>query len=48
MPIFVVFGLIRLGIEPEFTVSVEDALSTWPLIGVITAIKKDHTLQAAQ
>ena len=28
MPIFVVFGLIQLGIEPESTASVADALST--------------------
>ena len=32
-PIFMVFGLTRLGIEPESTVSVENALSTRPLIG---------------
>ena len=28
IPIFIVFGLTRSGIEPEFTVSVADALST--------------------
>ena len=33
IPIFIVFGLTRLGIEPESTVSVADALSTRPLIG---------------
>ena len=33
IPIFIVFGLTRLGIEPKFTVSVADALSTRPLIG---------------
>ena len=32
MPIFIVFGLTRLGIEPESTASVADALSTRPLI----------------
>ena len=36
MPIFIVFGLTRLGIEPEFTASVADALSLRPLIGYIT------------
>ena len=35
IPIFIVFGLTRLGIEPESTVSVADALSTRPLIGLI-------------
>ena len=30
---FIVFGLTRLGIKPESTVSVADALSTRPLIG---------------
>ena len=33
IPIFIVFGLTRPGIEPESTASVEDALSTRPLIG---------------
>ena len=33
IPIFIVFGLTRPGIEPESTVSVADALSTRPLIG---------------
>ena len=33
IPIFIVFGLTRLGIEPESTVSVADALPTRPLIG---------------
>ena len=32
IPIFIVFGLTRLGIELESTVSVADALSTRPLI----------------
>ena len=32
MPIFIVFGLTRPGIEPVSTVSVADALSTRPLI----------------
>ena len=32
--IFIVFGLTRSGVEPESTVSVADALSTRPLIGV--------------
>ena len=31
-PLFIVLGLTRLGIEPESTTSVADALSTWPLI----------------
>ena len=30
--VFIVFGLTRLGIEPESTTSVADAISTWPLI----------------
>ena len=33
IPTFIVFGLTRPGIEPEFTVSVADALFTRPLIG---------------
>ena len=33
IPIFIVFGLTRLGIEPESTASVADTLSTRPLIG---------------
>ena len=33
IPIFIVFGLTRPGIEPESTASVADALSTRPLIG---------------
>ena len=33
IPVFIVFGLTRPGIEPEFTASVADALSTRPLIG---------------
>ena len=33
IPIFIVFGLTRPGIEPESTTSVADALSTRPLIG---------------
>ena len=33
MPIFIVFGLTRPGIEPKSTVLVADALSTRPLIG---------------
>ena len=33
IPIFIVFGLTRLGIESKSAVSVADALSTWPLIG---------------
>ena len=32
VPIFIVFGLTRPGIEPESTVSVADALSTRLLI----------------
>ena len=32
IPIFIVFGLTRPGIEPESTASVADALSTRPLI----------------
>ena len=35
MPIFVVFGLTRSGIELESTVSVADAQSTQPLIGFV-------------
>ena len=38
IPIFVEFGLTRSGIEPVGTVSVADALSTWPLIGFIGKI----------
>ena len=34
IPIFIVFGLTRPGIESESTVSVADALSTRPLIGL--------------
>ena len=30
--LFVVFGLTRPGLEPESTVSVADALSSWSLI----------------
>ena len=33
IPIFIVFGMTRSGIEPESTASVADALSTRPLIG---------------
>ena len=33
IPIFIVFGLTQLGIEPESTASVADTLSTRPLIG---------------
>ena len=33
IPIFIVFGLTRPGIEPESAASVADALSTRPLIG---------------
>ena len=33
IPIFIVFGLTRPGIEPESTAAVADALSTRPLIG---------------
>ena len=33
IPIFIVFGLTRPGIEPESTASVADVLSTRPLIG---------------
>ena len=33
VPVFKVFGLTRLEIEPESTVSVADALSTQSLIG---------------
>ena len=33
IPIFIVFGLTRPGIEPKPTASVADALSTRPLIG---------------
>ena len=33
IPIFIVFGMTRLGNETESTVSVADALSTRPLIG---------------
>ena len=33
IPIFIVFGLTRPGIEPVSTASVADALSTRPLIG---------------
>ena len=33
IPIFIVFGLTRPGIEPKSTVSVADAQSTRPLIG---------------
>ena len=36
IPIFIVFGLTRPGIEPESTVSVADALSTRPLIALST------------
>ena len=32
VPVFIVFGLTRPGIEPEFTISVADALSARPLI----------------
>ena len=35
IPLFIVFGLTRPGIEPESTASVADALSTRPLIGFI-------------
>ena len=38
IPIFIVFGLTRPGIEPESTVSVADALSTRPLIGYGTEL----------
>ena len=34
IPIFIVFGLTRPGIEPESTASVADALSTRPPIGI--------------
>ena len=37
MPMFIVFGLTRPEIKPEFSVSVADALSTRPLIGFNTA-----------
>ena len=38
---FAVFGLTRLVSEPKSTVSVADALSTWPLLGyVYVAIEK--------
>ena len=33
---FIVFGLTRQEIEPEFTVTVTDALSTQTLIGSMT------------
>ena len=36
VPIFIVFGLTRPGIEPEFAVLVTDALSTQTLIGSMT------------
>ena len=36
IPVFIVFGMTRPGIEPESTVSVADALSTRPLIGYNT------------
>ena len=36
IPIFIVFGLTRPGIEPDFTVSVADTLSTQPLIGCVS------------
>ena len=32
IPIFIVFGLIRPGIVPDSTVSLADAISTWPPI----------------
>ena len=38
IPIFIVFGLTRPGIEPESTASVADALSTRPLIGNSTLV----------
>ena len=37
MPISIVFGLTRPGIEPEYTVSGADALSSRPLIGAVIA-----------
>ena len=39
IPIFIVFGLTRLETEPKSTVSVADALSTRPLIGIVLAHK---------
>ena len=38
IPMFIVFGLTRPGIEPVSTASVADALSTRPLIGLICFI----------
>ena len=35
MPMFIVFGLTRPGIELQSIVSVDDALSTQPLIGCL-------------
>ena len=35
IPIFIVFGMSQSRIEPKFTASVADALSTWLFIGVL-------------
>ena len=39
------FGLIRLGIEPDSTVSIADALSMQPLNGKIWLKKKNPEMQ---
>ena len=43
-PIFIVFGLIRPGVEPESTVSAADALSIPPLIGCKGKVTKTSLL----
>ena len=42
MPIFIVFGLTRPGIEPESTASVADPLSTQPLIVNARLLRKSR------
>ena len=44
IPIFIVFGLTRLGIEPESTVSVADAVSNRLLIGYSFAVLAELVL----
>ena len=44
IPIFIVFGLTRPGIEPESTASVADALFTRPLIGLAASVKEETLL----
>ena len=44
IPIYTVFGLTRRVIEPVSNVSVADALSTRPLIGSLTNIKRHFRL----